>query len=621
VVAHASAAESGIASTFLSYGCIAVDEVQDLTPLEAFVVLALGRRLNAGGRQAPLLLAGDEAQTVRATDFEWAWLNDMLHASVGQPHEFKLSVNLRSPRRIASLVNRTWDLYDYLHKQDRPSGTAYAEIDDDSPDQILYATLPSSGVSPLLLKLSRREGLVLIAFDKTNLPKETLPFVLSPAEAKGLDFHSVCVVNSGSLLRRIVDQRAMDATDALAKRLAIDQLRVALSRPTERLLWVDIAPDSGTVSEVSRLLRPPGEIALPPITVEALWTCLEEEELDTEERIQRCQRDARQLVPVKPDLAWSRAHQAVALLGVPGDFAVVTDRAARHTAQMTLAEVCFQLAFRKISLSPELGRPDLYEQAAQAARSGGALLLANAMQAIGAAEQAHGAERLNKIAQAVQVVAEAREELPAWLTIEITPRANAWLDALDRNLEAGDNPLLAQRILPPFFDALGLPDAQARKDRLAQRAVQILMKNRRHTQALAILERLPEAKPKLVAECYEETGQFAKAAAIYLQLDDRDKALKCYRSVPDFAAALGLVRQMEGHVARGSLEWLSELDALLARRPDNFNRTMTPPEKKVLESMLERGLGVQRKKPAAKKTAPKAPKKRVPAKRQPKTLF
>lgn len=314
-VAQASAPGTGIASVFLSYGCIAVDEVQDLTPLEAFVVLALGRHLNAGSRQTPLLLAGDEAQTVRATDFEWAWLNDMLHTSVGQPQEFKLSVNLRSPRRIADLVNRAWDFYDYLHKQDRPSGTGYAEIDDDSPDQILYATLPSSGLSPLLLELSRREGLVLIAFDKTNLPQETLPFVLSPVEAKGLDFHSVCVVNGGSLLRRIVNQRTLDAANALAKRLAIDQLRVALSRPTERLLWVDTSPDAETVSEVSRLLRPPSESALPPITVEALLTCLEEEELETEERVQRCQRDARQLVPVKPDLAWSRAHQAVALLG------------------------------------------------------------------------------------------------------------------------------------------------------------------------------------------------------------------------------------------------------------------------------------------------------------------
>lgn len=510
-------------------------------------------------------------------------------------------------------MNRAWDFYEFLQKQDRPSGTGYAEIDDESPDQILYATLPSSGLSALLLELSRREGLVSIAFDKSNLPKETLPFVLSPAEAKGLDFHSVCVVNGGALLRRIVDYRAPAAADALAKRLAIDQLRVALSRPTERLLWVDASPDAKTVNEVGLLLRPPGEVALPPITVEALLTCLEEEELETEERVQRCQRDARQLVPVKPDLAWSRAHQGVALLGTPGDFAAVTDPAARRAAHMTLAEVCFQLAFRKINLSPELGRPDLYEQSAQAARSAGKFLLAQTIRAIAPAEHTHGVERLNKIAQVIQLVAEAREELPAWLTLEITPRVDTWLAELDRNLEAGDNPVLAHRILPPFFDALGLPDAQARKDRLSQRAVQILMKTRRHRQALGILESLPEAKPKLVAECCEETGQFARAAAIYLELGDRDQALKCYRSEPNFAAALALVRQMESHAARGSLEWLADLDALLARRPDNFNRIMTPPEKKLLESMMERALGVQRKKPAAKKTAPKAPRKRVPA--------
>jgi tetratricopeptide (TPR) repeat protein len=314
-------------------------------------------------------------------------------------------------------------------------------------------------------------------------------------------------------------------------------------------------------------------------------------------------------------LAWSRAQQAVALLGTPGDLTCVTDPEARQTAYLTLSEVCFQLGFRKKSLSPELGRLDLYDQAAEAARGAGKFALANAMQTIGAAEQAPGVERVARIATAVQQVAEAREQLPAWLIVEITPRANSWLDELDRHLDAGDNPLLAQRILPPFFDALGFPDAQVRKDRLANRAVQILMKNRRHAQALTILERLPEAKPKLAAECHEETGQFAKAAAIYLELGERDKALKCYRSVPDFAAAVSLVRQMEGHAARPSLEWLAELDGILARRPENFSRTMTLPEKKLLEGMLERGLGVQRKKPAVKKTAPKAAQKKAPPKR------
>ncbi|MCU1294381.1 MAG: helicase [Bryobacterales bacterium] len=605
-----------IESTFLDYGCIAVDEVQDLTPLEAFVVLALARRYSHGRSAASLLLAGDEAQTVRPTDFEWAWLNDMLHSMIGQPQEFKLTVNLRSPRRIADVVNRVWDLYDYLHKQDRPSGTGYAEIDDDGPDQILYAAVPRAELPPLLTSLSAREGLALIAFDKTNLPSEIIPFVLSPAEAKGLDFHSVCLLNGGSLLQHIVNDRASSAADILTRRLAIDQLRVALSRPTERLLWVDAAPEPLIVKEVGRLLRPPAELALHPITAEALRTCLEEEELDVEERLQRSQKDARQLVSVKPDLAWSRARQAVGLLGLPGDLNCVTDPEAREATYLMLAEVSFQLGFRKKSLSPELGRLDLYQHAAEAARSAGKYFLANAIQTIGAAEQGQGQDRLNRIATAVQEITRAREELPAWLIVEISPRAGFWLDELDQHLEAGDNSILAQEILPPFFDALGLPDAKARKDRLAQRSVQILMKSRRHAQALTILERLPDAKPKLAAECYEETGQLAKAADVWMELGDRDRALKCYRSIPDFAASLNLVRQLDGHPARPSLEWLAELDALLERRPDNFNRTMTAPEKKLLEATLERGLGVQRRKPAAKKkTAPAQARKSAPPKR------
>jgi tetratricopeptide (TPR) repeat protein len=500
-------------------------------------------------------------------------------------------------------VNSAWDLYDYLHKQDRPSGTGYAEIDDDGPDQVLYAAVPGREMAPLLNWLSRREGLAMIAFDKKTLPKEILPFVLSPAEAKGLDFNSVCVLNGGALLRRIVNQRASAASDILSRRLAIDQLRVALSRATERLLWVDVDPDAITVGESGGLLRAAGELLLHPVNAEALRTCLEEEELDLEERLQRCKKDARQLVAVKPDLAWSRAQQAVALLGKPGDINCVMDQAARESAYMTLAEVCFQLGLRKKVLSPELGKLDLYQQSSHGARFAGKRLLAGAILAIGAAEQGQGVERLNRIATAIERVTTARAELPGWFIVEIMPRTGFWIDELEDHLDAGDNPLIAQEILPPFFDALGFADAQARKDRLAQRSVQILMKTRRFEQALSILERLPEARPKLVAECYEETGQLEKAARVWLELGERDRALKCYRAIPDFAATLELVRQIEGHAARPSLEWVAELDAVLARRPDNFNRTMTVPEKKLLEAMLERGLGVQRKKATVKKAA------------------
>jgi hypothetical protein len=594
----------GIDPSLAGYGCIAVDEVQDLTPLEVFTVIALARRAGPGGRSAPLLLAGDEAQTVRATDFEWAWLNDMLHDSMGVPQEFKLPVNLRSPRRIADLVNRAWDLYDHLAKQDRPSGTGYAEIDDDSPDEVLYAAVRQSDLSQLLTDFSAREGLAMIAFEKAAIPKEALPAVLSPAEAKGLDFHSVCVLNGGALLRRISDPRANGAASALGRRLAIDQLRVALSRPTERLIWVDVAPDPATVVESGGLLRGRGDAPLLPMTLEALLATLAEEELDVEERIQRCQKDARQFVDVKPDLAWSRAQQAVAMAGPMTSG--TTDFTVRRTAYLTLSEVCFQLAYRRKSLSAELGKPDLYHQAADAALSAMQLDLSSAIRAIATAER-KGPDLADRIAEAVQSVAITAEIMPSWLIIEITPRSEEWLAELERHLEAGDNALTAMTILPPFFDVLRLPDAAARTERLGQRCVRILMKARKYGPALTVLQDLPaaEANRKLIAECREELGQYPQAAAIYLEFGDREKALRCFRSVPDFEAALGLVRELEGHPARESLEWLAELGKMLERRPGNFSRVMTAPEKKLLEAMLERGLGVQRQKPSAKKAAGK----------------
>ena len=329
----------------------------------------------------------------------------------------------------------------------------------------MYAAVSRVEMSPLLTWLSEREGLAMIAFEKKNLPDAILPFVLSPAEAKGLDFHSVCVLNGGTLLRRIVNERAAAANDMLARRLAIDQLRVALSRPTERLLWVDAQPDPETVRESGSLLRAPNEMVLHPVNAEALRTCLEEEELDIEERLQRCAKDARQLVAVKPDLAWSRAQQAVALLGQPdgagGEEGLngVTDLAARDAAYMTLAEVCFQLAFRKKALSPELGKLDLYQQSSNGARSARKNFLANAILAIGAAEQGQGqgVERLNRIAIAIQRLTTAREELPAWLIVEIMPRTGFWLDDLEQTSGSGRQSPHRARYSAAVFRRSGIP--------------------------------------------------------------------------------------------------------------------------------------------------------------------
>ena len=79
-------------------------------------------------------------------------------------------------------------------------------------------------------------------------------------------------------------------------------------------MWLDISPSAKTVHNSVEFLRC-GDYSsgISPCIPSALLQTLEEEQLDIEERIQRSIADARQFLTVKPDLAWSRAQQAVAL--------------------------------------------------------------------------------------------------------------------------------------------------------------------------------------------------------------------------------------------------------------------------------------------------------------------
>jgi len=92
--------------------------------------------------------------------------------------------------------------------------------------------------------------------------------------------------------------------------------------------------------------------------------------------------------------------------------------------------------------------------------------------------------------------------------------------------------------------------------------------------------------------------------------------LSCYRSIPDLEAALKLVSQVADHPAAESLQWISRLQQLVAERPEKFTKVVTTAEKKALEELLERSLGVARKKPAPRKTAVKTTAKKAPAPRK-----
>jgi hypothetical protein len=198
-----------------------------------------------------------------------------------------------------------------------------------------------------------------------------------------------------------------------------------------------------------------------------------------------------------------------------------------------------------------------------------------------------------------------KDDIEPWLRLEIATRSQVWAEELEAAVFNGHNAEILVKLLPPFYEALDLPDRDARRHRLLKRASQLLVKDKQFAPALAVLRELPERQPAVEATCHEGLGDFRKAAECHQLAGNLKEALHCYRSIPDFEAALKLVGEMGDHPAADSLRWIAELQQLVSRRPDKFTKVMTPAEKKLLEEILERSLGVARRKPTPKKTATK----------------
>ena len=81
--------------------------------------------------------------------------------------------------------------------------------------------------------------------------------------------------------------------------------------------------------------------------------------------------------------------------------AAILDETTRATARNTLAEIAFCLAFRKIQLAPELGRRDLFVEAATASAQYG---MPAVIGAIGDVMQADYATRLSALGTLAQVL-------------------------------------------------------------------------------------------------------------------------------------------------------------------------------------------------------------------------
>ena len=616
---------------FDDFDRIVVDELQDLTLLETAVVVELCRAIGRRRGRAPwLLMAGDAGQTVRPTGFDWGPLNDLLARRVGAPARFQLDEHLRCPSRIAEVVERASERYVDLEKQVRPTKQRRQDGGQHVDAHLVHVPVSSrSEAVELLERLDEADDVVVLS--ARNEPPSWVPdnlrdSVLTPAEAKGLEYQSVCVLDPGRLLSHLRSEEQEYMVDAeldqQARRTAIDHLRVTLSRATETLACIDV----GATDEAQELsLALLGDAA--PYSPEDLLDHFAQADASPEERVQARTNDARLLIDSAPGRAWQRARQAFRLLGDPALPNGVSDRAVRLDARTTLLATAARLL---VDGPPDgVQRREVLEAAVEAARIRGEPpppepaptpggtgvgerpdknqpLDADALHPFRLAFEEEQTLRalaiwsIDRSARPFALLEHARTldrlQQPGsdWLRPALSPAAQALRQGLNAGAADPDSAAwFADTEVEEWLRLTGYTgDAPARARVLRGNAFDTLLKAAANEKGPARRKQLGRAEALLgtiapdlprLGRLREEQRRPEEAAAAYERAGAHKDVLRVWRNAGAWERAVELA---QGDL-RADLDWLIELEGLIGRRPAQQNKRLRNGERDRLEKLLD----------------------------------
>ncbi|MBK8049314.1 MAG: AAA family ATPase [Anaerolineales bacterium] len=263
-----------------------IDEVQDMTMLQIALIGELARVRLRRRPDLPLAvaLAGDESQVVQPSGFEWGAAKDLMRAMLGvNPAEFEYRHQRRAPRNLARLIDNAWNFYSYLPKTLRPSANRQTFIDDagvelahskpppgseDDNGRLLICPLPEEmrdgseagrvRWAELAGELASLPGRALIDLTEDLLPVlatagddkgDEAIFVVR--EIKGLERGTVLLYGLNAVYEAAVRlaEGAGDNLPRLEARRLFDEMRVALSRATDKLIILE-SPDAPVLTEL-----------------------------------------------------------------------------------------------------------------------------------------------------------------------------------------------------------------------------------------------------------------------------------------------------------------------------------------------------------------------------------
>lgn len=264
LVAHAWRTEH-LPATGPVYDFIVIDEVQDLTPVQMALVLAL---LKAPGQ---FILCGDSHQIVHPNFFSWAALKSLFwqglagEAAQRQPLQL-LQANYRNTQAVTALANRLLKIKQArFGSVDRESNFLVRSTAAES-GQVLLVAARDAAVEALdaATRQSAQHAVIVLRDDDKPAARERFhtPLVFSVAEAKGLEYPHVLLVDLVSSQRQAYAEvaegvgpadleaddldyrRAKDKADKSLElyKFYVNALYVAMTRAVQTLTLVETDP-------------------------------------------------------------------------------------------------------------------------------------------------------------------------------------------------------------------------------------------------------------------------------------------------------------------------------------------------------------------------------------------
>lgn len=381
---------------------LVVDEVQDLTLLQ-IAFLAEIARLFAHERTMAVVVAGDESQIVQPSGFDWGVTKDLLREVLGaNPQEFEFRHQRRSPRNLAYVIDNAWNFYGRLPKSLRPSANRQSFLDDSDvelsvsshrPDaneengRLLICPLPTSmqqqnAESALewrtfVEELAELPGRAVIDLSGALAPLvgakdgKAEEVIFHVREIKGLERNTVILLGLNEHYQqamRLADS-ASDLPALLDARRLIDEMRVALSRSTDKLIFLE--QPNAAVLEALAIDNVTGHYT---ITWSALRDLLHTEQMSEIEVIEGYLDEVDDLIErARWDQARSRNRRAYEFALQLGDRALQREAQAQYI-QIFIQEAAMHLLHDRLNdalllnqqartLAAELGDPAAIDEA------------------------------------------------------------------------------------------------------------------------------------------------------------------------------------------------------------------------------------------------------------------